>query len=79
MNHKIKSLIFKSLDVLPNKIGYGIYHQLQKFLNRNSIHNKIKTNDRSVDEAMKILADANIERKNKVIFELGSGWAPIIP
>jgi len=79
MNHKIKSLIFKSLDVLPNKIGYGIYHQLQKFLNRNSIHNKIKTNDRSFDEAMKILADANIELKDKVIFELGSGWAPIIP
>lgn len=79
MNHKVKSLIFKSLDILPNKIGYGVYHQLQKFLNRNSINYKIKTNDRSFKDALKILAEANIELKDKTIFELGSGWAPIIP
>ncbi|WP_420573572.1 hypothetical protein [Kordia sp.] len=79
MNHQIKSLIFKSLDILPNKIGYGVYHQLQKFLNRNSINYKIKTNDRSFNEALKILAEANIELKDKTVFELGSGWAPIIP
>ncbi len=79
MNHKIKSLIFKSLDILPNKIGYGIYHQLQKFLNRNSVNYKIKTNDRSFQEALKILTEANIELKDKTVFELGSGWAPIIP
>ncbi|QHI35216.1 hypothetical protein IMCC3317_05620 [Kordia antarctica] len=79
MNHKIKSLIFKSLDILPNKFGYGVYHQLQKFLNRNSVNYKIKTNDSSFNEALKILAKATIELKNKTIFELGSGWAPIIP
>jgi len=79
MNHKIKSLIFKSLDVVPNKIGYGIYHQLQKFLNRNSVQFKTKTNKRSFDEALEILEKANISTKNKTILELGSGWAPIIP
>ncbi|WP_046755625.1 class I SAM-dependent methyltransferase [Kordia jejudonensis] len=79
MNHKIKSLIFKSLDILPNKMGYGVYHQIQKFLNRNSIHHKIKTNDRSFKEALNILAEANIDLTDKTIFELGSGWAPIIP
>jgi hypothetical protein len=79
MNHKIKSLIFKSLDILPNKIGYGIYHQLQKFLNRNSVNYKIKTNDSSFKDALKILAAADIQLKDKTIFELGSGWAPIIP
>ncbi|EDP94500.1 hypothetical protein KAOT1_06172 [Kordia algicida OT-1] len=60
-------------------MGYGVYHQLQKFLNRNSINHKIKTNDRSFNDALKILAEANIELKDKTIFELGSGWAPIIP
>lgn len=79
MNHKIKSLIFKSLDILPNKIGYGIYHQLQKFLNRNSIQYKIKTNKRSFDEALQILEKAKISTKGKTVLELGSGWAPIIP
>lgn len=79
MNHKIKSLIFKSLDIVPNKIGYGIYHQLQKFLNRNSVEFKTKTNKRSFDEALQILEKAAISPKNKTILELGSGWAPIIP
>ena len=79
MNHKIKSLIFKSLDILPNKIGYGVYHQLQKFLNRNSVEFKIKTNKRSFDEAMNILEDESIDIHDKTVLELGSGWAPIIP
>ncbi|AXG71332.1 methyltransferase domain protein [Kordia sp. SMS9] len=79
MNHKTKSLIFKSLDVLPNSLGYGIYHQLQKFLNRNSVNFKIKTNDRSFKEALQILKKQDIDLTDKTILELGSGWAPIIP
>ncbi|MEM6718826.1 MAG: class I SAM-dependent methyltransferase [Bacteroidota bacterium] len=79
MNHKTKSFIFKSLDILPSSLGYGIYHQLQKFLNRNSVNFKIKTNDRSFKEALQILEKENINLKGKTILELGSGWAPIIP
>ncbi|WP_298516056.1 methyltransferase domain-containing protein [uncultured Kordia sp.] len=79
MNHKTKSFIFKSLDILPNSLGYGIYHQLQKFLNRNSVNFKIKTNGRSFKEALQILEKEGIDLKGKTILELGSGWAPIIP
>jgi len=79
MNHKTKSFIFKSLDILPNSLGYGIYHQLQKFLNRNSVNFKVKTNGRSFEEALEILSKEAINLKNKTILELGSGWAPIIP
>ena len=79
MNHKTKSLIFKTLNVLPNSLGYGIYHQLQKFLNRNSVNFKIKTNDRSFKEAMIILEKEGIDLEEKTVLELGSGWAPIIP
>lgn len=79
MNHKTKSLIFKTLNVLPNSLGYGIYHQLQKFLNRNSVNFKIKTNDRSFKEAMLILEKEGIDLEDKTVLELGSGWAPIIP
>ncbi|PTX61417.1 methyltransferase family protein [Kordia periserrulae] len=79
MNHKAKSFIFKSLDILPNSLGYGIYHQLQKFLNRNSVNFKIKTNNRSFKEALEILEKENISLKDKTVLELGSGWAPIIP
>ncbi len=79
MNHKTKSFIFKTLDVLPNTLGYGIYHQLQKFLNRNSVNVKIKSNDRSFKEALEILKKQNIEVEDTTILELGSGWAPIIP
>ncbi|MCH2195590.1 methyltransferase domain-containing protein [Kordia sp.] len=79
MNHKTKSFIFKSLDILPNSLGYGIYHQLQKFLNRNSVNFKVKTNGRSFEEALEILSKEAINLENKTILELGSGWAPIIP
>ena len=79
MNHKSKSFIFKSLDILPNSLGYGIYHQLQKFLNRNSVNFKVKTNGRSFEEALEILSKEAINLENKTILELGSGWAPIIP
>jgi hypothetical protein len=79
MNHKTKSFIFKSLDVLPNSLGYSVYHQLQKFLNRNSVNFKVKTNDRSFKEALAILAKEGIALEGKTVLELGSGWAPIIP
>lgn len=79
MNHKLKSLLFKTLSMLPNRFGYGIYHWLQKFLNRNSVYHKIKTNDNSFKEALSILEKANISVKDKNILEIGSGWSPIIP
>lgn len=79
MNHIFKSLVFKILTYLPNKLGDLLYHALQKKLNKNKIIYKINSSKKSFESAMKILNDNNIQIYGKNLLELGSGWAPIIP
>lgn len=76
--HNLKSNIFKILDNLPNKIGYYIYHQLQKksFLN---IEDKIKANQNSYEKIKSILRNSKLSLENKNALEIGSGWLPLMP
>ncbi len=79
MNHIVKSLVFKILTYLPNKLGEQLYHSLQKKLNKNKIIYKINSSKKSFESAIKILNNNNIQIYDKNLLELGSGWAPIIP
>lgn len=79
MNHIFKSLVFKILTYLPDKLGNQLYHFLQKKLKKNKIIFKINSSKKSFDNAMKILNDNNIQIYGKNLLELGSGWAPIFP
>ncbi|PKQ46678.1 hypothetical protein [Confluentibacter flavum] len=76
--HKLKSNIFKILDKLPNKIGYYIYHQLQKksFL---KIEDKIYANQNSYEKIKYILRKNDLSLENNNILEIGSGWLPLMP
>lgn len=79
MKHTTKTLIFKSLDILPNKIGYSLYHAIQNYYDRVSIDGKIKSSEVTIDKVIAICDDLKIDLKNKTIFEIGSGWYPIMP
>lgn len=79
MNHKIKSLIFKALDVLPNSFGYFIYHKLQQFSENSNLKIKIDSSEETFNSFKKICDNLNINIKESSILEIGSGWLPIMP
>lgn len=76
--HKLKTIILNTLDILPSKIGYFLYHQLQKRTFR-SIDNAIVANQNSYKIIRAILKKNDIELKNSDVIEIGSGWLPLIP
>ena len=79
MKHTTKTRIFKSLSILPNKIGYGIYHFLQNIGGNQTLEYKIKSTKNTFEAVEKILKNNNIGIANKKIAELGAGWVPIFP
>lgn len=78
MKHTTKSKILKLLDVLPKKIGYWLYHQLQ-LMTLKDIEFYFKTNKASFKLLEKILDTNKIEVADENIIEIGSGWFPLIP
>lgn len=79
MKHSTKTLIFKGLSVLPNRLGYGIYHFLQNKKGNNSLESKIESTNRTYKTVVAILNKNKVTLENKNIAELGSGWVPIFP
>ena len=79
MKHKTKTLLFKSLALLPNKIGDVLYHKIQSIGNNYSLINKIKSSQVTYDCLVKISNELKINFENKSIIEIGSGWLPIMP
>lgn len=77
-SHKLKSTVLKILDALPSKIGYFMYHQLQKRSFKN-IDDKILANENSYSTIQNILRINKISLENKNILEIGSGWLPLMP
>lgn len=77
-SHKIKTLIFKVLNSLPNKISYPIYHKIQKRTFSN-LETKITANKNSHKIIQKILDESSLILNKKNILEIGSGWLPLMP
>jgi hypothetical protein len=79
MNHKSKTVLFKCLDVLPEQIGFYLYHKLQQLFAKDMIDYKIESTRKLLETILRILDKNGFELKNKHIIELGSGWLPILP
>lgn len=79
MKHYLKTRIFKTLSLLPDSLGYFLYHLLQNLGNKQTFEYKIESTQRSYDTIDTILKKNNIKLKNLKIAELGSGWLPILP
>jgi hypothetical protein len=79
MNHKVKTILFKSLALLPNKVGDYYYHKIQSFFDKSTLEDRLKSVDSTYNRLSKVLNGLNIDLKYKTIFEFGSGWFPAMP
>ncbi|MBU3821374.1 hypothetical protein KO566_04820 [Flavobacteriaceae bacterium XHP0103] len=64
--------------MMPNKLGYFIYHKIQEKSFKN-IESRITANQNSYTVLKKILRKNNIELIDANLVEIGSGWFPIMP
>jgi len=77
-SHKLKTFIFKTLDILPDKIGYKIYHLFQEITLKDITFYE-KSNRKSINQIKNILKTKGVNVKGKNVIEIGSGWFPIMP
>lgn len=73
-----KSTLFKTLDILPQKIGFYLYHQIQNMLFKN-LDSKIRANEASYKKCQNILEKQGFSLEHKNVLEIGSGWMPMMP
>lgn len=66
------------MDKLPSKMGYYIYHQLQK-KSFHKIEVNINANQNSYEKIRYILRKNDLSLENKNVLEIGSGWLPLMP
>jgi hypothetical protein len=79
MNHKLKTILFKSLSLLPNKVDDYCYHKIQSFFDKSTLEDRLKSVQPTYLRLSKVLKDLNIDLADKVVFEFGSGWFPSMP
>jgi hypothetical protein len=79
MNHKYKTILFNVIALLPNTIGDFCYHKIKNNFDKESLESKLKRVDATYLRLSIILNRLNIDLKDKVVYELGSGWFPAMP
>jgi hypothetical protein len=76
---KLKKLLFRSLEVLPQKQGDWIYHRVQEIFSNEDLEFKIKLANNTYTTFEHLIRDNGIKIQDKVIAEIGSGWLPLMP
>jgi len=79
MNHKLKTILFKTLTLLPNKVDDYFYHKIQSSFDKLTLEDRLKSVEPTYLRLSKVLNNLNIDLKDKTIFEFGSGWFPGMP
>lgn len=79
MHHKVKTGIFKALDILPSALGTGLYHYLQRFSENSNLEHKVNSTEKTFAELERICSALNIKLEGQNVIEIGSGWLPLIP
>ncbi|MCC9061704.1 hypothetical protein [Flavobacterium piscisymbiosum] len=79
MNHKLKTVLFKTLTLLPNKVDDYFYHKIQSSFDKMTLEDRLKSVESTYLRLSKVLNKLNIDLKDKTIFEFGSGWFPAMP
>jgi len=76
---KAKNILFQILNMLPEKVGYPIYHKVQEWFDTNNIHYKINSSHNSYLTFERLAKESNISILGKSVIEIGSGWLPLMP
>ncbi len=76
---KAKNTFFRILNMLPEKVGYSIYHRVQNCFDSNSTYYKINSSHNSYLTFERLAKEANISVLGKNVIEIGSGWLPLMP
>ena len=76
---RLKEILFKTLNHLPEKQGFFLYHKIQNSVNGDIMLQRVKSNEGSYHLFQKLLEQKNFSLNGKNVIEIGSGWAPIIP
>jgi hypothetical protein len=76
---KLKTGLFRVLNMLPQKMGYAIYHRVQTVFGNNTLEKKLKSNHSSYRLLERICEKLEVSLQEKTILEIGSGWLPIMP
>lgn len=79
MKHTTKTFFFKTLTLLPNKLGDFVYHKTQEIFDKSSLESKIKKCETTLNKVNAVFKELNISLEKKSILEIGSGWLPIMP
>lgn len=79
MNHKVKTLLFKTIALLPSKVDDFCYHKIQSFFDKSTLGDRLKSVEATYFRLSKVLKELNIDLKDKTVFEFGSGWSPGMP
>jgi len=79
MNHKIKTLFFKTLSLFPNQIGYKLYYFFQNIKESKSFELKLRSAENTFNELIHVCNAVGIPLKNQTVLEIGSGWIPSLP
>ena len=79
MNHKFKTILFKSLALLPNKVDDFFYHKIQMFFDKTTLENRLKSVASTYLRLNAILDKLEIDIEDRTVLEFGSGWFPAMP
>jgi hypothetical protein len=79
MNYKLKTILFKCFASLPNKVGDFCYHSTQMFFDKLTLENRLKSVESTYLRLFTVLKQLDIDIKDKIVFEFGSGWFPSMP
>lgn len=79
MNHKLKTILFKTLALLPNKADDYCYHKIQSLFDKSTLEDRLQSVESTYLRLSKVFKDLNIDLKDKTVFEFGSGWFPSMP
>jgi hypothetical protein len=79
MDHKLKTILFQMLALLPNKVDDFFYHKIQVFFDKSTLDDRLKSVENTCLRLSKVLNKLNIDVKDKIVFEFGSGWFPSMP
>lgn len=79
MRHQVKTLIFKTLERLPRRVGDKIYHVMQAVRSKHTVDALVRDHLKTLQKFESALASCGLTLTEKTAGELGSGWLPVMP